>query len=237
MYETQLSLSACLLMASFAPAASIVSLNLPGAGNYASPTVVTTSQSVGAATFDISYTVAAVSNDTGAVVGVSGSSIGVGSDNDVNPQHFNTLEGDGSGGANESTAGGEGLSFTNLSITNFQSNGSGITVGDISDLQFHGLTVGAAANAQDGATISFTGFGTSTTDVNLSGVSAGYTIPLTGLSNFSSTATGLYVQPDNGSSRNRWNVTGLSVSYVPEPSAAALLGLGVVGLIGHRRRS
>ena len=216
-----LSMIACLLFAGSAQAVAgtvTVDLALPADGNYPAGSfpVVSTGQRFGGATFDVVYTLSAASNDTGARVGVIGGVVGVGSDNDINPNHFNTLEGDGSAGANGSTAGGEGLSITGLSIANFQANDSGLTVEDITGLQFEGLTLGAVANVQDGANISFTGFGTSTANVNLNSGSTGgspYTIPLTALSNFSSTATGLYIQPDNTASSNRWNVSGLSVTF------------------------
>ena len=193
-------------------------LALPANGNYAagSVPVVSTAQSFGGATFNIVYTLSAVSNDTGAVVGVSGSNVGVGSDNDINPNHFTTLEGDGSAGANGSTGGGEGLSFTGLSIANFQANGSGLTVADITNLQFSNLTVGAVSNRFDGIDISTTGFGAS--DVANQGLgdnisTTSFDIPLTTLANFNAPATDLYLEPDNASSSNRWFVGGVSVTF------------------------
>lgn len=236
-------ISLALLVSSIiAPVASGVttSLDLPGDGNYVSTTVLT-SQTLNGATFDISYTVSAVSNDAGAVVGVIGQLLGVGSDNDVNPQHFNTLEGNGAGNVGGLPTGGEGLAFSDLSFTNFQANGTGYTISSLSDLQFKGLTVNSVANNQDGANISFTDFGVSTANVDLAGSGTGgqssYEIPLTGLSNFSPTADALYIQPDNTASSNRWNVSGLSVSFVPEPSSSALLGLGFAGLLLRRQRA
>ena len=109
-------LIACIFLAANAQANAetfTTDLALPADGNYAAGSfpVVPTAQSFGGATFDIVYTLSAVSNDTGAVVGVSGSNVGVGSDNDINPNHFNTIEGDGSAGANGSTSGGEGTVF------------------------------------------------------------------------------------------------------------------------------
>ncbi|MEJ6643043.1 MAG: PEP-CTERM sorting domain-containing protein [Akkermansiaceae bacterium] len=238
-------ISLALLVSSIiAPVASGVttSLDLPGDGNYVSTTVLT-SQTLNGATFDISYTVSAVSNDTNPVVGVISQLLGVGSDNDVNPQHYNTLEGDGSAGANGSTAGGEGLAFTDLLVTNFQANGSGLTIANIQSLKFEVLTVGSVNNNQDGISISFINYGDTTQNVNLDAGSTGatgatpFSIDLTALSNYSPTSDSLYIQPDNGRSTNRWNVSGISVSYVPEPSSSALLGLGFAGLLLRRRRA
>ena len=211
---------ACLFLTANAPANAdtfAADLALPADGNYAAGSfpVVSTSQNAGEATFDIVYTLSAVSNDAGALVGVNGGVAGVGSDNDINPQHYTTVEGSGSAGANGSTAGGEGLSFTGLAITNFQANGSGLTAADITDLQFTGLTLEAITNVQDGANLSFTGFGDSVANVNLSADSLGtpYEIQLTTLANFSPTANELYIQPDNTANSNRWSVVGLAVSF------------------------
>jgi len=170
-------------------------LALPADGNYSAGSfpVVSTSQSFAGATFDIVYTLSAISNDTGALVSIVGGVVGVGSDNDIDPNHYATLEGSGSQGTNGSTAGGEGLSFTGLAITNFQDNGSGLAAADITDLQLNGLTVSFITNQQDGANISFTGFGNSVANVNLSSSALGtpYEIPLTTLANSSPTASNL----------------------------------------------
>ena len=192
-------------------------LDLPASGNYAANSfpVVRTSQSFGGATFDIVYTLSAVSNDTGAVVGVSGSDVGVGSDNDINPNHFTTIEGDGASLDGE-TVGGEGLSFTGLSVANFQANGSGLSVADITNLQFCTLTVGAVSNRLDGVNISTTGFGDANTANQALGDNISTTIfdiPLTTLANFNTPATDLYLEPDNASSSNRWTVNGVSVTF------------------------
>ena len=193
-------------------------LALPANGNYVAGSfpVVSTAQSFGGATFDIVYTLSAVSNDTGAAVGVSDSNVGVGSDNDINPNHFTTIEGDGSAGANGSASGGEGLSFTGLSIANFQANGSGLTIADITDLQFSTLTVGAVTHRFDGVDISTTGFGNANhanqgLGDNIS--TSPFEIPLTTLANFNAPATDLYLTPDNTSSSNRWFVAGVSVTF------------------------
>ena len=219
--ETLLPMMACLLLLGVNAQADAETftrdLALPADGNYAAGSfpVVSTSQSFGGATFDIVYTLSAVSNDTGALVSIDGGVVGVGSDNDINPNHFTTLEGSGSQGANGSARGGEGLSFTGLAITNFQANGSGLTAADITDLQFNGLTVSFITNQQDGTNVSFTGFGNSVANVNLSSSALGnpYEIPLTTLANFSPTASNLYIQPDNTADSNRWSVEGVSVTF------------------------
>ena len=110
----------CIGLLSAGAAHADVVLDIPVAANYPTSTMVTTNvmDPNSTATFDITYTVTAISNDTNALVGVAAGGIGVGSDNDV-AAHFNTLEGSGSDGANGSTAGGEGLSFTGLTISNF----------------------------------------------------------------------------------------------------------------------
>ena len=211
----------CLLLAASSQAKAdnfTTDLDLPASGNYAAGSfpAVETAQRFGGATFDIVYTLSAVSNDTGAVVGVSGSNVGVGSDNDINPNHYTTIEGNGSDGANGSTAGGEGLSFTGLSIANFQANDSGLSIADITNLQFSTLTVGAVTNRFDGVDISTTDFG----DANHSNQGLGsnistspFEIPLTTLANFNAPVTDLYLEPDNTSSSNRWFVGGVSVTF------------------------
>ena len=245
MKKTHYALFSSLLLTCVCQAATTVTLNqptpLPGDNFVISGTIVDTPFTTGGgATFDIRYTISAVSNDTGAVVGVIGGVVGVGSDNDINPQHFNTLEGNGSAGANGSTAGGEGLSYIGLSIVNFQANASGLTEADITNLRFEGLTLGAVANNQDGVTLSFTDFVSGASNVTLNSTGTGaaevFTVDLTDLPNYDPTADDLFVEPDNGNGSNRFNVTGLSVSFVPEPSSSALLlGSGVLLLLRRRR--
>ena len=62
--------------------------------------------------------------------------------------HGNTFDGDQA----------EGLSFTNLAITNFMDNGSGFTEADFTDLTFSSISFLAVGNNQDGVNFSFTGF-------------------------------------------------------------------------------
>ena len=212
---------ACFLLAANAPASAetfTTDLALPANGNYEADSFprVSTSQSFDGATFEIVYTLSAVSNDTGASVGVSGDNVGVGSDNDINPNHFTTIEGNGSAGANGSNAGGEGLSFTDLAIANFQANGSGLTVADITNLQFNTLTVGAVTHRFDGIHISTTGFDDATPSNQGLGDQISispFEIPLTTLANFSAPATNLFLEPDNTASNNRWSVNGVSVTF------------------------
>ena len=227
----------CLLAASASQAATTISLDLPVDGNYATPTeILTAATDPSGATFDIVYTISAISNDTGPVVGVIDQLIGVGSANDINPNHFNSLEGDGSGGANGSTAGGEGLSFGSLGISNFQANGSEFTEADV-EIQFQNLDFSAVGNRQDGVNISFIGYGDTTANMNLSPVASPFSLDLTTLANFSPSATDLFLQPDNLNSGNRWNISGLSATFtIPEPSSSLLLGGSALMALIRRRR-
>ena len=220
-----------------------VALDLPADGNYtpADFPTVSTQVNVNGATFEIEYTLSAVSNDTGVVVGVAAGQVGVGSDNDINPNHFNTLEGNGAvvpqldangdpvldeeGNVVMVGLSGEGLSFTGLAITNFQANGSGVTAADITDLQLNGLTVTAVANRFDNAAISFLLFGFSAdsedivrqtlsnnVEIGTGGLNP-FEIPLKTQAVFDPLATDLFTQPDTGAPANRWAVSGLSVTF------------------------
>lgn len=135
--------------------AVVVDLDLPVLGDYpdVDATVITTSTTFGTATFDIDYTLGAISG-----IGVdpfassSGTQVGVGSLDDPGdplnvgdiPNHYTTLEGNDN----------EGLSFTGLSISNFVANDSGLTEADFADLTFTGLTFTAVTNNQDGVNVS-----------------------------------------------------------------------------------
>ena len=249
----------CIGLLSAGAAHADVVLNIPANDNYAMPTtVITNVTSAEGATFDVSYTLSATSNDTGAVVGVIGQMIGVGSDNDINPNHFNTLEGTGavvpnpdfdpdnpdSGPANFNL-GGEGLSFTNLTISNFMDNGSGIVESDITNLQFDDVTFGAVTNGNDGVNISYTDFGVDTTNQNLNSASTGAMNPFTlelPAPTDGSLIDGVFLTTDTGQASNRWNISGLQVSFdspasvVPEPTTFSLLGFGAIALFAQRRK-
>ncbi|MGJ8676933.1 MAG: PEP-CTERM sorting domain-containing protein [Akkermansiaceae bacterium] len=245
MKKTITILGTCLLMAG---ASQAVVLDLPAAGSYttSSSTIVSTSQSYNGATFDIVYTLGAIINDTidpitslptsvDAFVNSNGTQLGVGAvGNFVNRNA--TVDGDT----------GEGLSFTNLSIANFQANGSGVLESDITDLSFTAFTVNNAGNQQDGVNISF---GTDTTagDFNVdfsnfnlrTALTAEQTIDATILATYpTDLVTELFVITDNANAANRFGLIGLEVTYfVPEPSSSALLGMGFAGLFLRRRRS
>lgn len=223
MKKTLYTLSAGLILAGAAQAATI-QLNIAAAGTYldTANTTVSTAASLGSATFDIEYTLGAGASGTNPFVSSSGSAYGVGSDSDISA-HYNTLEGND----------GEVITFSNLQFTNFQANGSGYTLADLSNLTFSSFTVGAASNANDGVNITFGG---ATTNQNLNSAN----IIANGSDTFALSGTGasLSLAVDSGQSNNRWSVTGLEVSYtaVPEPSSTALLGLGGLALILRRRK-
>jgi hypothetical protein len=189
-------------------------LDLPAAGNYPAATVILTSQSCKGATFEIAYTISCVATGANSFVGSSGSEVGVGSAVDLE-NHYSTLEGDD----------GEGVSFTGLSIVNFNANGSGLAIGDITDLKFIRLTLSNVKNNQDGVDISFSDFETETTSYNLNSVEDSvHTIDLTDLPNSGDAATELYIKPDNISSANRWSITGIEVEYtVPESTTLGII--------------
>lgn len=205
--QVRFTLGVFLLMAGVAQAV-VVDLDLPAAGDYSSPTVVTTSTSFNSATFDIVYTIGANATGANPFAHSTGTQIGVGSNADIS-NHYSTLEGND----------GEGLSFTSLSIASFNANGSGLTLSDFDDLTFSGLTLNNVGNNQDGVDISFTGYGVGPANLGLSGVPTGVpnTFDLTGLSNFGSPETNLYIEPDNTASSNRWAVVGLQVEHSLEP--------------------
>ena len=244
-----------------------VIVNLPPTGNTLTNTtsvLTNISDPNSDATFDVTYTITAVSGDTGVVVGVGGpagemgTSIGVGSDNDA-AGHFNTLEGNGAtvpnpefdpddpdnpdNGPANLNLGGEGLSFTGLTISNFMDNGSGVVVSDITNLQFDDLTFNAVANNQDGVNFSYEDFGVNTINQNLNNASTGgspfaFILPTP---TDGSLIDSIFLEPDTAGSGNRWNISGIQISFdspaaVPEPTSACLLGLGAIALITQRRK-
>ncbi|MDA9260507.1 PEP-CTERM sorting domain-containing protein [Puniceicoccaceae bacterium] len=203
-------------------------LNLPGAGESPSGTVVSTSSSLAGATFDIEYTVNAFAADEtnvdAFIRSFGGTYFGVGSEADgtTNGQKESVDAND-----------GEQISITGLSITNFNTGTSGLTSGDFT-ISFNTLTITNGTAANDGVDISFIGFGN--TIANQNPVT---TVALTSLSNYSSTATSLFLEPDGSQSNNRWSVSGLSVSVVPEPSSFALLAgcFGLATIMLRRRKA
>lgn len=221
------------MLAAGAVQAEVVSANLglPPAGNYpdASATAVLTSQSYHGATFDIAYTLGSISISNNPFVNSTGSQLGVGSDGDSS-LHYSTLE------AND----GEGISFTGLSIVNFAANESALTVDDISGLKFTSISFNNAGNTADRVLVSFTDFTTPEAqllvNINTTGEPTP-TIDLTSLSNYGSSPTALYVNPNGTSSTNRWAVTGLGVTYsIPEPATLGMVAASAGGLMIIRRR-
>ncbi len=210
-----------------------VILDLPTMGvEHHGETVVTTSQEYLGATFDIAYTLEAIATSNNPFAYSNGSMMGVGSDGDA-PTHYTTIEGND----------GEGLSFTSLSIINFNANGSGVEIGDITDLRFAALHLNNVGNTQDGITVSFTDYSVNSENYTLDPAGTGgingadsYGLDLTALGNYDFSATGLYIETDNASSANRWGVTGLEVMYaIPEPSTLGLIAVSGFGLLFLRR--
>jgi hypothetical protein len=218
--------------------AAIIDLDIAPAGDYfvGDEQVVTTAVSFGGATFNINYTLTAYAPDVldedgtteisdNPYVRSSGTGYGIGSDSDTSQE--STLDG----------ARGEGIGFYNLSITDFVGGTGSDAVQDISDiteLSFYSFTATADGHARDAATISFTGFGVDPTAAqNLS--SDADTARIVNIkSNWSAEADAMYLTVGNANSKNRWSVSGLAVTIIPEPNSYALLaGLSFVML---RRR-
>ena len=85
----------CLLATSISQAAIVAPLDLPAAGQYASPagiTVVTAVTDPSGATFDITYNLSAIAGGANPFVTANATQIGVGSEADI-AAHFTTLEG------------------------------------------------------------------------------------------------------------------------------------------------
>jgi len=211
-----------------------VSLDLPSAGNHASGTVFSTSVSTtDGASFNINYTLGATANNADAFVISDGTNLGVGTP--TGNTTAATLGGNGFNG------GGNGLSFTSLTISNFMAGSVVLTTNDISNLQFDTLTLSGAGNDfRDGGLFSFGSFDDNDNGTNLENATDPFNIDLSTLATqpVGGLATGLFVEPDSGQNQNVWSVSGLTVSFdvVPEPSTTALLGLGGLALILRRRK-
>ncbi|WP_372808149.1 PEP-CTERM sorting domain-containing protein [Pontiella sp.] len=230
MKKVRCLLGSCLLAAGAAQAA-VIDLDLPAAGAYSNATVILTSQSYNGATFAIAYTVdatAGVETTSDVAAYSTGSQLGVKSVADgATDGHWVTLEGEDD----------ERLSFTSLSIVNFEAGTSGLAIDDIVNLRFIGLSLNNTGNQRDGINVSFAAFETDTANINLSSVGTETTIDLTALSNYNSPETALYIENDSASSSDRWAVTGLQVAYtIPEPATLGLVVASAGGLLVIRRR-
>lgn len=216
--------------------ADIAILNLPAAGDHApgaAALTVTTAHTVlgSTATFDLIYTIGVTSNGQFPVVN-GGATLGVGSTgtNADNVNHFATLEGNDN----------EGLSFTGLTLSNLNANGSSLQASDIINLTFSRIEF-VAGNGSDSVLASFNSFGDTTagTVTNIRPVNF---LDLTQHPDFTSPETTLYVEPSSNNSTDRWDVSALQVQFdvvtaVPEPSALGLLGFAMIGLVSRRRRA
>jgi len=226
------ALSVFLLTAGSAQAGLVANLDLlPNAGNFANGAVISTSQALNGATFDITYTLSSIGNGGVSSLQQDGNGkLGVRSVADgTTSGHYTTLEGNDN----------EGLSFTGLSITNFIAGTSDYELSDFRDLTFTQLTVTDAGNARDGIDLSFTSFvDASPANINLDPGGPVQALDLTALGNFGGLETNLFIDPDGNFGSNRWAVIGIQASFnaVPEPTTFAMLGLGVMATLVPRRR-
>lgn len=216
------ALSVCLLTAVAVLADTVAGLDLPSAGNYTSSTTVSTAVvDDSGASFDIVYTVAA--GDTAGIqtatdwLQSSGSQLGV---NDLTI--YGTYN--------------EWMSFTGLSIDNFDSGTSGLTVGDITDLTFSALTLTSVGHSNDGMDLYF---GTDTSgaanNIDLSSYTANstQTIDIRGFG----VGTDITIEADTYQDTNKFGVGGLDVTYtvIPEPAALGMIAFSGVGILFVRR--
>ena len=213
--------------------ADLVILDLPTAG--ASPSGSSFATSVNhssGAMFDVSYTLFAAATDESTVDAFINSTgpaglFGVGSVNDPNAGNQRSIDADD----------GEMLTISGFTISEFNANGSGLSASDF-NVSFNELSITAGTANNDAADISFTAFGTGATNFDPVTI-----VDLTALSDFSTTATDLFVENGtNNNANNRWSIDGISVDIVantasiPEPSTATLLVAGMIGLVARRRR-
>lgn len=247
--------AASLGMAAVSGAATTV-LNLPATENNTTPSLTASTPVVTAdgATFDISYTVTAVSSvgslagadgDEVTYVTTNGTNIGIGAvdpNTSLTAGTLNTLPQIDANANN----GGNGLAFTNLTISNFMAGSVVQSVGDISNLQFDTLSVADAGDFRDRIFISWVDFDQNANNTNNGGLqglvdgSGNYTFDLSALATQpAGLASEMYIEPSSGHANNELSISGLSVSYdlVPEPSSVALLGLGGVAALLRRRKN
>ncbi len=197
--------------------ASGASLDLPN-GDFPIFTTTTTSvtDAVSGITFDVAYTATASATDSPRVVG-NGSSFGVGSTPDgTTPLQLRSIDG----------GDGESLSFTGLTVSNISD-----AAFDVTNLVFTGISVVDSDNVNDGF------------DIVGDAGSENFTSPADGPVTFASSTTAFTITPDTAAGTNRFALTGLEVSFdvvpvvVPEPTSAALLGLGGLALVARRKRA
>jgi hypothetical protein len=217
--------------------ANVIDLDFPEPGNVMNGTVVTHSNlNYKGATFDLSYTINAIGSEgANAYVEMDEDletlSIGVHSGVNLKVNLFSTLEGDA----------GEGLSFTNLKVTNFAENGSGLSLNDIEEnLFFSEISLSSVGNGRDRIGISSTGFYEDIEDLSINEkVTQGesqYTISLLDLAGFDTDQKSLYLSANNGWGTNRWKLSSVKVD-IPETGSVAFV-VGLMGLTGGvmRRR-
>ncbi|MDP4848156.1 MAG: PEP-CTERM sorting domain-containing protein [Akkermansiaceae bacterium] len=236
MKKTLTTLSAGLLMASAAHAATVIQiLDVAAIGTYtnADAQVVTTSVTYDGATFDIVHILGVTGNvsNSNPVIHITAAGYGVGSDLAGNSD------------ATIDAQHGDGVSFFNLAITNFNAGATSYTVGDFTGLRFVSFAGHNDANGNDNARISYIEFnGTDAAGLNISGGTGGQDRDLTALTNYNSTATGLYLDSANTNTKNRWGIASVKVAFdapdvIPEPSSTALLlcGIGALALLRRRK--
>ncbi|VGO13150.1 hypothetical protein PDESU_01704 [Pontiella desulfatans] len=198
-----------------------ISLDLPSAGNYTNSTTVSTAVvDASGATFDIVYTVTA--DDLHGSTPTDWLQVSV-----------NSM------GVNDGTIYGtynEWMSFTSLSIENFNAGGSGLAADDIAELTFSAITLTSVGHSNDGMDLFFSGDKSGTANnVNLSGYVAN-TIQTIDISGFGS-GTALSIEADTYQDTNKFGVGGLEVSYavIPEPAALGMIMVSGAGMLFVRR--
>ena len=212
--KTQTSLliacTSALGLTATAPAA-VVELDLPAgvvgeAVVYDSGTVFTTSVTdPSGATFDIVYTLvaSATAEDPAARIQSEGESFGVLSASETDESHGGTFDGDD----------GEGVSVTDLAITNFEPGSSGLTADSFS-VSFSTLTVNLGANKPDGLNVSFVKLGDEG-GTNFRRPGDDVALDLTEVKDFDAAATEMFIQVDSGQGNNRTAIGGIGSDTEP----------------------